>query len=111
MAKFSGVIGYALPVESTPGVWIESIVEKNYRGDVITDQRQIQTSDYLNDNIGIDNSISIIANAYAYDNVGIMKYVVWKNTAWKIQSFSINRPRIVIKIGGVYNGERPIEST
>lgn len=110
MAKFSGAIGYALTQEDSPGVWVDTIIEKHYRGDVIVDQRQIQTSEQLNDNIAIDNSISIIANAYAYDNIGIMKYVVWRNIAWKIQSFSIDRPRIVIKIGGIYNGERPIAS-
>ena len=107
MAKFVGLIGYALPVESSPGVWNNSIVEKSYRGDVLTNQYQIQSAEQLNDNITVDNSFSIVADAYAYDNIGVMKYVVWRNIAWKIQSFNINRPRIVIKIGGVYNGERP----
>ena len=64
----------------------------------------------INDDINLDNSISIVADAYAHANVGVMKYIVWNNTPWKIQSFSINRPRIVIQIGGIYNGERPIES-
>lgn len=110
MAKFHGAIGYALLEESSPGVWIDTIVEKNYRGDIILDQRRFQSSENLNDNINIDNSISILADAYAYENLGFMKYIVWNNVAWKIQSFSINRPRIVLQIGGVYNGERPIES-
>lgn len=111
MAKFSGAIGYALQVESAPGAWIDSVIEKNYRGDVILDQRRNQPSDQVNDNINIDNSISIMADAYAYENLGFMKYVVWNNVAWKIQSFSINRPRIVIQIGGIYNGERPDKSS
>ena len=110
MAKYSGAIGYALLVESSPGVWIDTIVEKIYRGDVIVDQRLIQTSEQVNDNLNIDNSISIIANGYAYENIGAMKYVMWNNTPWKIQSISVNRPRIVLKIGGVYNGERPPQS-
>ena len=110
MAKFHGVIGYALLEESSPGVWIDTIIEKNYRGDIILDQRRFQSSENLNDNINIDNSISILADAYAYENLGFMKYIVWNNIAWKIQSFSINRPRIVLQIGGVYNGERPIKS-
>ena len=110
MAKFHGAIGYALLEESSPGVWIDTIVEKNYRGDIILDQRRFQSSENLNDNINIDNSISILADAYAYENLGFMKYIVWNNAAWKIQSFSINRPRIVLQIGGVYNGERPIKS-
>ena len=110
MAKFHGAIGYALLEESSPGVWIDTIVEKNYRGDIVLDQRRFQSSENLNDNINIDNSISILADAYAYENLGFMKYIVWNKVAWKIQSFSINRPRIVLQIGGVYNGERPIKS-
>lgn len=110
LAKFYGAIGYALLEESSPGVWIDTIVEKNYRGDIVLDQRRLQSSENLNDNINIDNSISILADAYAYENLGHMKYIVWNKVAWKIQSFSINRPRIVLQIGGVYNGERPIKS-
>ena len=110
LAKFYGAIGYALLAESTPGVWMDTIVEKTYRGDIIMDQRRWQSSEKVNDDVNIDNSISIIADAYAYANIGLMKYIVWNNVAWKIQSFSINRPRIVIQIGGVYNGERPSKS-
>jgi hypothetical protein len=107
LAKFYGAIGYALLVESSPGVWIDKVIEKNYRGDVILDQRRNQAGDQVNDNINIDNSISILADAYAYEHLGYMKYIVWNGTPWKIQSFNINRPRVVIQIGGVYNGERP----
>lgn len=107
MAKFSGTIGYALSEEVSPGVWVDVITEKNYRGDVVTDRRQFQTGEQVNDNLVVDNSFSIIANDYAYANIGVMKYIVWQKVAWKIQSFNIERPRILIKIGGVYNGERP----
>lgn len=107
MAKFYGAIGYALQIESKPGVWIDEVIEKNYRGDIILDQRRWQSDEKVNDNINIDNSISIIADEYAYNNIGSMKYIIWNNVPWKIQSFSINRPRIVIQIGGIYNGERP----
>lgn len=110
MAKFYGSIGYARQEESKPGVWIDKIVERNYRGDVILDQRRWQSDEKVNDNLNIDNSISIIADEYAYSNIGNMKYIVWNNITWKIQSFSINRPRIVIQIGGIYNGERPTNS-
>lgn len=107
MAKFYGAIGYALLIESKPGVWIDKVIEKNYRGDVVLDQRRWQSADKVNDDLSLDNSISIIADEYAHNNVGNMKYIVWNNTPWEIQSFSINRPRIVIQIGGIYNGERP----
>ena len=108
MAKFSGLIGYVLQqVETAPGVWTDQLIEKNYRGDVVLDQRRWQSSDKLNDDLNLDNSISIIADKYANQNIGHMKYIVWDGVAWNIQSLSINRPRIIIQIGGVYNGERP----
>ena len=110
LAKFYGAIGYALLGETSPGVWMDTIVEKKYRGDVVLDQRRWRTEEKVNDDLSLDNSISILADSYAYENIGNMKYIVWNKTPWKIQSFSINRPRIVIQIGGVYNGERPSES-
>lgn len=108
MAKFHGKIGYALPGESALGVWTDTIVEKDYRGDVVLDQRRWQSGDKVNDNLNVDNSISIIADKYAYQNLGNMKYIIWDGIAWKIQSLSINRPRVILQIGGVYNGQRPI---
>ena len=111
MAKFSGAIGYALQQETAPGVWTDQVTEKNYRGDVILDQIRWQSTDKVNDNLNIDNSISIIADKYAYQNIGNMKYIIWDGIAWKIQSFRINRPRIILQIGGVYNGERPVNSS
>ena len=110
MAKFYGPIGYALSEETSPGVWTDVIIEKNYRGDVVLDQRRWQSADKLNDDLNVDNSISIVGDKYAYQNFGNMKYIVWDGNPWKIQSLSINRPRIILQIGGVYNGERPIDS-
>lgn len=105
MAKFSGTIGYAIRTVSAPGVYKDTIIEKNYRGDVILNQNRWQPGDKANDDFNLDNSISIIADEYAYKNLGAMRYIVWHGSKWKIQSLSINRPRIVIQIGGVYNGQ------
>ena len=73
---------------------------KNYRGDVVLDQRRWRTEEKVNDDLSLDNSISILADGYAYENIGNMKYIIWNKVPWKIQSFNINRPRIVIQIGG-----------
>lgn len=34
-----------------------------------------------------------------------MKYVVWMGASWKITSIEVQRPRLLLTIGGVYNGE------
>ncbi len=105
MAKFNGEIGYAIQEETAPGVWIDQITKKNYRGDVISYSQRWEKSENVNDNFTIDNSISIIADEYAYANSGRIKYIIWQGQKWSIKSLSVNRPRIVLQIGGVYNGE------
>ena len=104
MAKFKGAIGYVSQVETAPGVWEDLATEKNYRGDVVLSQQRWQSSEQLNDNLNLDNSISIVADNYAYVNLGYIKYIVWHGQKWKVQSLAINRPRIVLQIGGLYNG-------
>ena len=42
MARFSGLIGYAVQVEKAPGVWDDQITEHPYRGDVLRSQRSLQ---------------------------------------------------------------------
>lgn len=107
MAKFYGAIGYSFQQEFAPGVYKDVTTEKNYRGDVVLNQQRWQPADKVNDDFNLDNSISIVADEFAYKNIGAIRYIVWHGVAWKIQSLNIIRPRIVIQIGGVYNGDRP----
>ena len=104
MAKFYGAIGYVSQIETVPGVWEDQKTEKNCRGDAPLNQQRWQSSEKTNDDITLDNSISIIADEYAYANFGYIKYIVWQGQKWKVQSIAINRPRIVLQIGGLYNG-------
>lgn len=104
MAKFYGEVGYVTQVETAPGVWMDKIEKKNYRGDVILNQQRWQKSEEVSDNLTLDNSISIIADAFAYANFGYIRYIVWNGCKWKVTSLSVNRPRIVLQIGGLYNG-------
>lgn len=104
MAKFYGVIGYAETAETSPGVWSEVPVEKNYYGDVIRDTRRWQASENLNDNLVVSNKISVVADAYAYQNFHAMRYIKWMGAFWKISEIDVQRPRLILTLGGVYNG-------
>lgn len=108
MGKFYGGVGYAIQVENPPGsgIWKDQIIEKNYRGDVILNQQRWEKTEGVNDNLTLDNSISIVADTFAYENFGYIKYVVWNGRKWKIQSLAINRPRIILQIGGPYNAKK-----
>lgn len=103
--KFCGNIGYVQTVEIEPGVWEEKIVERKYFGDVSRKTSRYQSSGGVNDNIVISNNISIVADPYANENFQHMRYVVFMGTKWKIENAEIQYPRIMLSIGGVYNGK------
>lgn len=105
MAKWYGEIGYGETVETSPSVWTEQITTKlNYYGDVISNNRRLQTSsDKVNDDIAITNQISILADPYAYENFHAMRYATFMGTKWKITSVDVEYPRLILTLGGVYN--------
>lgn len=105
MAKFHGKIGFLKTVESRrdPGVWIEEITEKSYRGEVLTRSFRSEASEHLNDNITISNRISIVADAFAKENLGYMKYAVLNGFPWEITGIESVYPRVILTLGGVYN--------
>ena len=105
MAKYYGVIGYADTVETAPGVYEEQITERNYYGELVRNTRRLQTSDQVNDNINIANEISIIADPFATQNFHAMRYIEFMGAKWKITNVEVRYPRLILTIGGLYNGD------
>ena len=58
MAKFYGIIGFAVSEETRPGVWTESVKERTYRGDLTRTASRWEGTETLNDNVNITNQIS-----------------------------------------------------
>lgn len=105
MAKFYGAIGYAETKETSPGVWEESITKRNYYGDVTRNTRRLENGEHANDNLNVNNMLSIVADAFAYQNFFAIRYVEWMGACWKVTNVEVQRPRLILTIGGVYNGE------
>ena len=104
MAKFYGKIGYIKSVEVRPGVWDNKVTERSYYGDVTRNTSRFQSTGEVNDDVNINNNISIVADPYANENFHYMRYVEFMGTKCKITNVEIKYPRIVLTIGGVYNG-------
>lgn len=106
MAKWRGIIGYGDQQQTAPGVWKDVITERTYTGDVLKNTSSWSTNaDSTNDNLNISNRISIIADPFAYKNFHSMKYAEFMGVKWKITSVDASqRPRLILMLGGVYNG-------
>lgn len=105
MAKWYGAIGYAGTVEVRPGVKEEQITELNYFGDLVRNSRRLISTDQLNDNINVANEISILADPFAEQNFHNMRYVEFMGAKWKISNVDVQRPRLILTLGGLYNGK------
>ena len=104
MAKWFGKIGFAETKETIPGVWEEQITEREYFGDLTRNTRRLQSSENLNDNITVDNEISIVADPFANQNFHAMRYVEFMGTKWKVSTVEVKYPRLLLSLGDIYNG-------
>lgn len=103
--KFYGPIGYAISSETAPGVWTDTIVERNYYGDVLKNYERQTSGHSTNDDVEVNNRLSIVSDPFAIAHFHTIKYVKWLGAAWKITSAEVQYPRLILTIGGVYNGE------
>ena len=105
MAKWFGAIGFAEIVETSPGIWEERITRRNYYGDLTRNTRRLQSADKLNDDIVVNNELSIVSDPYANLHFHNMRYVEFQDVAWKITNVEVQYPRLILSLGGVYNGQ------
>lgn len=103
MAKYYGFVGYAEMQETALDVWQEVIVEREAIGDVLKNTRRWVGDDHLNDDLVINNKLSILADPYAYQNFHSIRYATYMGTKWKVTNVEVAYPRLILDLGGVYN--------
>ena len=103
MAKFYGSIGYATTEKTRPGVYEDTITELPYYGDVLRNTRRYEKGESINDNLTLNNMVSIVADAYAIQNFSKIRYINWMEAKWKVTNVEVQRPRLILTIGGVFN--------
>jgi len=107
MARFCGKVGYGETVEVRPGSWDDVIVERTYYGDVVLDKAVFKDGDGVVKDVTVQNVISIVADSYANEHISNIRYVEWAGAVWVVDNVAQSRPRLTLRLGGVYNGPRP----
>lgn len=105
MTRFCGKIGFSVTVETEPGVWADDqTVPRQYYGDITRIGRRWEKGEGLNDDLIVNNYISVIADEFMTQNLESMKWVEISGSKWKIASVELEYPRVKITLGGVWNG-------
>jgi hypothetical protein len=110
MARFYGKVGFVQSnVETRPGVYKDVVTELRYKGDVLNNSRRLD-GEKINQDFSVGNRISIVADAYANNTFFAMKYIEWMGTLWVISNVDVQSPRLILSLGGVYNGPKATQT-
>ena len=104
MNRYHGAIGYGITEDKGNGIWDETISERSYYGDVLQNNRRWEKGEGRNDDLNINNRISIVADAFAYSHFSNIRYASWMGSKWKVTDVTVQAPRLILTLGGVYNG-------
>ena len=106
MGLFYDIVGFVDTIEEPAGsgIWIEKPIEKKYRGEIQRNSKRWENGSTLNPNVNISNTISIVADPYFHNHLNTVRYIKWLGGYWEIVSIDVQYPRLILSIGGVYNG-------
>ncbi len=108
MSKWFGKIGFTLPMQEVePGVWDSPVEEREYYGDMTSNRWKHQSSGEINDNLNLSNVLSILADPFAFENHSSIAYIEILGAKWKVSDVELQYPRMILSIGGVWNGNSP----
>lgn len=106
MNKFYGKVGYSYTEETSPGVWTDVEKEVNYYGEITKTISKWNTSGMVNDNRDTYTQISIVADEFAHEHFYAIKWIEYMGVKWKVTQVEPLRPRLILTIGGIWNGEQ-----
>lgn len=101
--RYYGDIGYFGTVETKPGFFEEKLTFRKAQGDVIRNTKRNQLTSNVNDNIMVNNSISIVADPYAREHFFQIKCARWQGTLWNVSSVEVQFPRLILELGEPYH--------
>ena len=104
MNRWYGKVGYIETVEIEPGIWEEKETIRSYYGELVRNSSKFRVSGDVNDDKDVSVELSIVADPYSSLHFHAIRYVEFGGTKWKVNKVEPKRPRLILSLGGEYNG-------
>lgn len=75
-------------------------------GEVLRDSRYFTQGETVLGEVRYQTRISVLADAFALEHFMDIRYVEWAGRLWTVDNVTPERPRLILTLGGVYNGDR-----
>lgn len=103
--KYYGLIGFGTTVsEADDDAYKEEIEARPYMGDVVRHTYNMQSSDKLTKDVQVNMQISILADEFAVNFMHLIRFAEWRGVKWQVTAVEPQYPRLLLSLGGVYNG-------
>lgn len=104
MNRWYGKVGYIETVEIEPGIWEEKETVRSYYGELVRNSSKFRVSGDVNDDKDVSVELSIVADPYSSLHFHAIRYVEFGGVKWKVNTVEPKRPRLILSLGGEYNG-------
>lgn len=104
MTKYSGLVGYVTQEQTSPGIWSSVEHPKKMKGDILRQTSSTQNDDKVNSDVTLSHRVSLIGDYHAFDYYFNIKWVELYGRKWEVSSVEIQRPRLILTLGGPWNG-------
>lgn len=74
------------------------------KGDIIKQSSTVQNGDKVNSDVTLNHRVSLLGDAYAFDKYFNLKWIEVDGRKWEISSVEVQRPRLIVSLGGLWNG-------
>lgn len=101
--KYYDEIGFATSENTAPGIYADTFIRRNYYGDVEYDSVKAGSTDKRISDIDINVRIKILADEFATENAGFIRYAKYRGVKWRVTSYEPLYPRLILTLGGEYN--------
>lgn len=104
MAKYAGLVGFAISKETAPGIYTPTITERPMRGDVIyAIVRNVENEFAVSKDVKLNHRVSLVGDKFSFANFANIRWVEWGGEKWEVTAVEIQKPRLLVNFGGIYN--------